>query len=79
MFKSTQEKIAEKIAAIRKAQEIKPKTATIKRAKRRSKTETTAQTKKTMMLSILNNKNLKATERLERVYKILGNKKSTTF
>lgn len=37
------------------------------------KTETSAQAKKTMMLSILNNKNLKATERLERVYKILGN------
>ena len=71
-FNDKEKKILERITSFNK-----PVRSRIKRVysspKQKVKTETSAQTKKTMMLSILNNKNLKAGERLERVYKILGN------
>ena len=67
-----EKKILERITSFNK-----PVRSRIKRVypspKQKVKTETSAQAKKTMMLSILNNKNLKAGERLERIYKILGN------
>ena len=71
-FNDKEKKILERITSFNK-----PVRSRIKRVypspKQKVKTETSAQAKRVMMLSILHNKRLKSSERLERVYKMLGN------
>ena len=70
--KDREKKILERINNFKK-----PVRAVIKSVspspKQKVKAQKSAQAKRVMMLSILNNKRLKSSERLERVYKMLGN------
>ena len=73
MFQSAREqRTKERINKLKK----KPVRKAIKHVKRKSKVETAAQKKTNQMLRILDDKSLKAGERLEKVMVLL--KKSTT-
>lgn len=76
MFKSREQRITERILEIRKAQEKRTPKKVVKTARRKSKVETSAQKKTNLMLKIIDDKSLKAGERLEKVMVLL--KKSTT-
>jgi len=67
---SKEQRILEKISSKKKT--VKKK---IKRVAPNSRVKTSADTKKTMMLSILDNKNLKAGEKLTKVFAILQDEK----
>lgn len=71
-FKDREKKILERINNFKK-----PVRAVIKGVspspKQKVKAQTSAQAKRVMMLSILNNKKLKSSEKLKRVYKMIGN------
>jgi hypothetical protein len=72
-LKDRERKILEQINSFKKpAREVVKSQTPITTQK---KVETSAEQKKVMMLSILNNEKLKAGERLERIYKILGDEK----
>jgi len=66
---SREQRILEKISSKKKT--VKKK---IKRVAPNSRVKTSAETIKTMLLSILNNKNLKSSERLEKVMLLLKKK-----
>ena len=71
MFQSAREqRITERINKLKK----KPVRKAIKRVKRKSKVETTAQKKTALMLQILNDEKLKSGVKLERVFKMLNEK-----
>ena len=67
MFKSREQRITERILEIRKAQEKKTPKKVVKTVRRKNKVETSAQKKTNQMLKIIDDKSLKAGERLEKV------------
>lgn len=78
MFRSKQDKILARILEIRKTQEQrKPNKAVVKKitkVSRKSKVETTSEKKTALMLKILDDKKLKAGEKLEKVFSMLNGK-----
>ena len=71
MFKSREQRITERILEIRKAQEKKTPKKVVKTVRRKNKVGTSAQKKTNQMLKIIDNKSLKAGERLEKVMVLL--------
>jgi len=71
MFKSREQRITERILEIRKAQEQRTTKKVVKTARRKSKVGTSVQKKTIQMLKIIDNKSLKAGERLEKIILLL--------
>ena len=74
MFKSREQRITERIIEIRKGQEKRTPKKVVKTARRKNKVETSAQKKTNQMLKIIDNKSLKAGERLQKVMMLLNEK-----
>ena len=74
MFKSREQRITERILEIRKAQEQRAPKKVVKKVRRKSKVETSAQKKTNQMLKIIDDKSLKAGERLQKVMMLLNEK-----